>query len=723
MKQNDPGRLAILSTLLLFDLTRPNPTVGDSFEVIPFAPDWHWTDVNAPPPTGTGPRIPARLDQRQDLVRRLDALQYDARATYFYPGLLAAIQDLEQTGGSAYDVRTIVLVTDGVPMSLTREKELQQIKTELSPRLSQHGIRLYILAFGGEADQNRDFFGKIVRAPDGTALGEYFVDPQGHDLLTYMLQIFSGSFGFTADTAHRLPGTSTLDLDAATTPEKVAVVVLCSRAQPPPRLRLSPPTGGAVNAPEGVRSASKPGGGYSLSWVLSPTPGDYGLDSDAIPGSVALLRPTRLTLEILPSPPHRQSERAIAKTPFPLRVRVKSPTGAMGDPGAVDLSLRTLGTRTAGSTGVPDYSWKSDLTAPPPGAGMVTPEGRVYEIVPEWREDAENPERTYAGYLEVEARRGGAVVGSLIAEHAHRVDVHPLLSIAPFPLSSYLAKGAASGALGRRDQACTRFKLTLNAGRLPHPDVPQYPVRAALTSTDPAVLDRELNRAVFTLDGQLLDFASRPSAQPGGWSLGRTLDGKELLGDHELCLRVGKPAAGDPNHPVELSVVFTLQEDPYDDFGVIQPHAVKVQIAPPTFFEKWQIVLLTALALLAVLGVLWYLRDRPDFPKDLHYALIREGSLSPLVAQPMEETTSISRLLGLAAERPVVAPGEDRLLGRVRAIDNELYQFRPTRGMTIEPVGHEETITVRRGLATLAVHRTYRLRSSHGSYLFRLEYR
>ena len=36
MRHNDSGRLAKLSTLLLFDLVRPNPTLGDSFDVTPF---------------------------------------------------------------------------------------------------------------------------------------------------------------------------------------------------------------------------------------------------------------------------------------------------------------------------------------------------------------------------------------------------------------------------------------------------------------------------------------------------------------------------------------------------------------------------------------------------------------------------------------------------------------------------------------------------------------
>ncbi|HET9768579.1 MAG TPA: vWA domain-containing protein, partial [Thermoanaerobaculia bacterium] len=557
MRDNDRGKLAILSTLLLFDLARPNPTLDDSFEVIPFARDWRWEDPQAPPPTGTGPRIVARFDRRAELVARLDALRYDALKTYFYPGLLTAIEELEQTPGGAYDARTIVLVTDGVPEELTRDAELRRIEADLGPRLAKHGIRLYVLAFGDVADRNRDFFGRIVRAPDGGALGEYFVDARGHDLLGYMLQIFSGSFGYTADAAHPLPGTTRFDLDASTTPPRVAVVVLSPRHQPPPSLQLTPPAGGAKNAPEELSSASEPGGSYSLIWVLSPTPGDYVLASDAAPGSVALLRPTRLELEILPAPPHGQADRTIAQAPFPLRVRVKSPAGGLGDPGPVDLSYRTLGSRIANESGAADYAWTSDLAAPPPGPGTRTPAGRVYEIVPSWREDPDAPGHTYAGYLEIEARRGRAVVGSLVADHAHRVDVHPLLSIAPFPLSSYLAKSGSGGALGRRDQACTRFALAVDAGRLPHPETPSYSLRATLVPKDPRAADRELNQAVFTVDGQPLDLAGRPGTPPAPWSLGRALTAKQLLGEHELCLRVGKPRAADAARPLELAVAFT----------------------------------------------------------------------------------------------------------------------------------------------------------------------
>lgn len=720
MRKNDPGRLAILSTLLLHDLAQPNSTLRDSFEVIPFDRDWRWQDPAAAPPVSTQPRIKALFGRRGDFVRALQGLPYDARMTYFYPGLTAALGDLETVSAGAYDVRAIVLVTDGVPESLTRDVELKKIRDELAPRLEQHGIRLYVLAFGGEADKNRDFFDQMVRSPQGTSLGEYFVDPQGTELLSYMLQIFARSFGYSPDAAHKLPGTPALDLEAGTTPEKVAVTVFSGRAQPSPRLHLTAPAGGSPNIPEGVQSAGVAGGSYSLAWVMSPGAGDYGFDSDAIPGTVAVLRPTRLALEILPAPPHRQTERAIAGTPFPLQVLVRSPTGAQGDPGPVDLSFQTLGERRGAA-----HTWEGNLGAPPAGLGTPSARGRVYDIIAEFREDPETPDKTYIGYLDVKAKRGEALVGALTGARAHRVEVHPLLSISPLPLSAY----ASSSALERRQQACTRFAFHLDAGRLPHADRPRYPVRVVIAAANPAVFDRELNQASFTLDGQALEIDGRSGQQPGAWYKGRTLAPPELLGEHEVCVRIGKPTAGDPARPLELAVAATLLEDPYDDFRVIEPFTLKVLVAPPSFLEKWRTLLLVALALLAVLALLWYLRDRPVVPSDLAYAVGREGSNAALQSRPLEPRSAFARLFGWIGESAVIAPGEDRALGRVRPAGAELYQFRPARGVRVEAAdrdgrdGRDEALPLRRGRATLSVHRLYRLRTDRGSYLFRLEYR
>jgi hypothetical protein len=637
--------------------------------------------------------------------------------TYFYPGIAAALQDLEQSGAAASDVRTIVLITDGVPESLTRDAELQRIRNDLAPRIEQQGIRLYVLAFGGEAAGNRAFFSDVVRSSQGASLGDVFIDANGTQLLEYMLQIFSRSFGFSPDIAHPVPGTSTLDLEASTTPERVAVAVLSSLPKAP-SLRLTPPQqGGSVNAPDGVQNGSEPGGSYSLLWALMPGRGRYAFASDAR-GTVAVLRPTRLAIEILPAPPRRQVDRALADTPFPLRVRVYSPTGAQGDPGPVDLSFRVFGERIRqpGST-TTSYAWQSDHT-PPAGGGKVTPQGREYEIVAEFREHPETPDAVYVGHLEVEARRGEAIVGDLTRGRAHRVEVHPLLGISPLPLSAY----ASSQALGRRQEACTYFSFQLSAGRLPHPDQPRYPVRAVLTLSDPSILDHELNQASFTLDGHPLSIEGKPGPQPGAWYTGRTLSPGVLLGRHKLCSRIGKPTRGDAARPLELKLRTTLLDDPYDEFGVIRSFQLKVLVAPPTLWEKWRLFLLATLALLALLTLLWYLRDRPLFPPDLGYAIGREDSSAALGSRPLEHSP-VANFFGWIAESAVVAPGEDRPLGRVRPGAEELFQFRPARGVRLEVPGQDQTVPLRRGLATLAVHRAYRLRTDRGSYLFRMEYR
>ncbi len=717
MKANDPGRMAILSTLLLHDLAAPNTTRGDTFDVIPFDLDWRWLDPAAPPPVSRQRRIAAQTGHRNDFVQAVQALPYQARMTYFYPGIAAALGDLEQKKGGVHDIRAIVLVTDGVPERSTREAELQRIRDELAPRIEQHGIRLYVLAFGAEAAKNQDFFTRMLTSPQGTSLGASLVDPNGTQLLAQMLEIFSRSFGFSPDTAHRIPGTADLDLEAQTTPERVSVAVLTPRAQTPPSLVLSAPPGGTVQNPDGVLNAAVPGGSYSLTWVLQPNTGRYGFASDAAAGTVAVLRPTRLAVDVLPVPPLQQTERALAGNPFPLRIRVRAASGAQGDPGAVDLSFRMCGERVASGTGNASYAWRSDRNAAV-GAGTPTPEGRIFDVDVEFPEDPEKPGAMYAGYLEVEVRRGEAVVGSLDGMYAHRVEVHPPVSIAPLPSTA----SVSSTALGRQDHSCTQFVFQLDGGRLPHPERPLYPVRAVLSVSDPAVLQRELRQASFTLDGLPLEVEGSPATQPSAWFKGRQLAPEELLSQHKLCVQMGKPSEGNPARPVGLTLVTTLMDDPYDEFGVVKPFRLKIPVAPPTLYERWRFMLIPSLLLLGLVAPLWYLRDRPVIPGDLHYSIAAEESSADLAGRTLNEA-STANLLGWVAERSVVAPGENVLLGRVRPVDKELFQFRPASGVRVEALRDDDPTSVRRGLVTLAVRHVYRLITDRGSFLFRMEYR
>ncbi len=726
MKKNDENRLTILATLLFHDLVQPNTTLGDSFEVIPFDKAWSWAKPGDPPPVSQRQRLVAQFGEREAFVKALNQQEYDSKMTYFYPGVRAAIEDLRQTPGGAYDQRVIVLVTDGVPEGPTRDREAELIRDELVPQLTEHGIRLYILAFSEMASKNESFFKPMVKSAGGLSVGEYFVDPNGDKLLANMLEIFARSFGYSPDAAHQIPGVVNLDLEGNTKPERVAVVVLSDQPQSPPALDLKPPPGGAVHNPEGIKNAKEKsrvkdtGASYSLRWVLSPDEGDYGFDTDIVKGSVAVLRPTRLELQILPAPPLSQTERTMAETPFPLRVLVKSPIGKVGDPGAVKLSFRPLGARFKDQeTGLWDYDWIGDIGAPANNQGTVTADGRVFDIVVELEADPESPNDPYGGYLEIEVRRGEAVVGSLLADHAHRIEVHPLLSIVPFPLGDLIANQA----LKRWQEACRPFQLELDAGAMPHADQPdyEYNLRAVLVPEDLLVQERELNEAFFTLDGELLEFeqAVDPS---GAWYEGLKLTEPELLGEHEICVKIGKPTQGDPAQPVVVPLVFTLNETPYDDFRVVRPYDARIRIAPPTLLEKWGTWLLLLLALLSLLAALWYLRDRPNLPGDLCYSLGRDSSAGRLASHRLGEGSLLQRMLGLPVERSVTVEGEDFTLGWVRPIDEELYSLRAAKGARVEELSGDSVPLVR-GRATIEVHRIYRIISDRGAYQFRMEYR
>lgn len=716
MAANDPGRLALLSTALLHDLARPNPSLGDSFEVLPFDQNWVWRSPADPPPETMGTRVLPQPD-RAAFLRHLLGLDYTARMTYFYPGLKQAIEDLEALPRHAHDVRVVVLVTDGLPERHVREHEARLLRERLVPRLEAGGMRLYVLAFGKQAFDHRGFFDQLVVGDGGARLGEVFVDRDGSRMLAHMLQIFSRSFGYAPDVAHQLP-VARLDLEGGTTPERVAAVVLAEGQSKVPSLRLRDPAGGGINAPEGVRGAKVPGAGYAQTWVLSPTAGFYEFDTDVLRGTVAVLRPTKLRLEILPTPPARQALRTMAETPFALRVLVQPPAGATGDPGPVEISFRPNG-RRVGS----EYEWVGDLGAPPAGPGDVRPEGRVYEIEVEFPRQPEPEEEFYGGYLEVEARRGEAVVGSLVGPHAYRLDVYAPLSIVPSPSLGDAVPSASSvpQALAAREQGCARFALDQDSGRLPHPDDPHYPVRSVLDL--PAPTPAPLNEATFTLDGLPLEPADRPRSQPGEWYLGRELSREELLGNHRICVRVGRPKTGNPGQPLSLPVRFTLMESPYDDFGVIRDFAFKVVIRPPGLLERWRSLIALILTPLLVLAGLWYLRGRPDFPDDLRVSLARGGSPDRLQPVELGEGSLLARLFGLVRSRALAVPGEGRRLGWLRPVDDELFKLRPVRGGVVEDPESGDRLPARARQVSLAAHRTYRLRIGEASYWVRLEYR
>jgi hypothetical protein len=708
MQRYDSPCLAKLSALLLYDLALTNSTLGDSFEVLPFHPTQRWNDESDPPPTRTGPRIRADLRDRAALARSLTGLRYDAQMTYFYPGLLESIGELEATPGGASDVRVIVLVTDGMPEPDTRDEEERLIREELAPRLDAASIRLYVLAFGPQAYPNRAFFDRLVQ---GERLGKVFADPDGSGLLENMMQIFSRSFGYVQDPARTLPA-GPLDLADGKAPDRVAVVLFRRDPTPPP-LALRTPQGGAVNMADGIREGRERQASYQMTWVLSPRPGGHPIDATAPGATVAVLRPMPVTLEVLPPKTGSRVLQVMGGKEVRLEVLVRPAAGGAGDPGEVNLTYQTHGERTGG-----EFAWDGDVQAPPAGGDRLVPRGRIYPIFPIFPEPQKG-EAFYVGHLEVTAKRGVRAQASLSGAQAQRVEVYPLVSISPVPAlgDAVPAGSSAVRALGRWERGCARFRLDV-AGRLP--EQKEYSLRAIMAASTPT--KGGLAGASWTLDGLPLEIdGGAPGPYSPEWTRGRALAREDLFGEHEACVQAGKPLAGNPGKPYELPIGLTLVKSPYDAPGVTEPFLLKVLIAPPTWIERWEARLWAVLSLLALLAAFWFLRGRPDLPEDLRAAVGRSDSRVVPMPRPLAESSLAARFLGLVPERPVFSEIGGERLGVMRPVRDGLYRFRPARGVRVEtPEGRP--VEIAGGWADLSVHRTYHLRHGESEHQLRVEF-
>ena len=693
LRKNDPGRLAVLATQLLYDLVDPNPRLPirpDSFEVYPFDGDWpEWSDPAAPPPASTRAPIVAQAqtpEARRAFAQTLAKLPYDGPWTYFYPGLRRALESLGSTPGRQEDIRAIVLVTDGLPEDRTRERE-RELLAGLRRELAESGIRLYVLAFGDLASRNRDFFEDLVQEPDGRSLGRVFVDPDGRGLLPAMLEIFSVGFGYTAIPPRPASAIRGLDLDGGETPTKVAVVALAKGPQPPSLVLRPQP-----NAPGGVVQASQPGASYALQWVLGPRVGDYGFATDNPAATVALLRPVRPLLQIRPGriPPDRemrQAERVMAGARFSLRALIGSPAGTSGRQPDLDLSFRTLGPRT----GPCSFRWSGDKTPPARDSAMRTPEGTTHELWLQLEEDPQDPDRPYGAFVELEAKSGDRTVAALDCERAHELIVFPRIALVPEPREAPMAPTP----LAPLDRGkCVDFALTTDRpDRLAALGPEPYGVKAALTvsepgSPDPA--DTELYGARFYLDNRPLELAGHPLNPPSPWSQGLSLAAGELLGPHRLCLDLGRPRIAETREDLGLELRLKLVHPAYEDFETVAPFRVRMTILAPTAVPvDWRALApLVGVLILLPLGLRWAEPPRA-LPPDLGYALWPADSApAPRMArtpplQPLPPPGLLARLLGRSPPRPIPDPLSQEALAWIGPRGPGLMALAPGAGVRL----------------------------------------
>ena len=719
METNDPGHLAILATVLLYDLAALEVEQDDSFKVLPFDPAWTsgtWSDPQAPPPSRLSFRPGADRLQFVNRFRSRYASGYDGQQTYYYPGVAASVAELERSPGDAQEIRHIVLITDGVPIHLDWERDL--FSRDLVPRMIAAGIRFDILAVGTEATDQSAVMESLLQGPEGP-IGQVFPDRDGKQMLETMIKIFSNSFGYVPAA---VTGQIAFDLENDQAPDRVAVVAY-STSPSPPVISLTAPPGASVNTRSFPLEGREMGGSYSLQWVLRPEAGDYRLDNPvsglgAPPFQLAVLRPARLEIEVLPP---GETHWALVGTERRIRVLVKPPAGHPGDPGRVDLAFRTVGRRRADpATGEPDFAWRGHNWLPPvDNKGTVVPEGRVFELPVTFAHEVETGADSYLGHLEIEVRRRRAVVAALTGADAHPITVYGALALQPAPpRADAVLAGGATTVLGRQQVGCADFALDLAKGQLPHRDDPRYTVRARLGPK--VALAGPFHGARFTLDGLPLDPADASGSE---WSRGRELQDHELFDAHQACVELDRPMAGDDHKPFEVPIVLTLIETPYDEAEAIAPFVLRVRVPPPSFIDKWGSATLIGLYVLALIASGFYLYGRPVLPGDLQVAIGHLDAAAGLTPRPLGSSSHLRRWLGLVEARPLHADGDQTPLGWIRPVRDELHELRLARGVEIDTEPPGGKIRRRGRKVRLAAHRTYRLQAPRTTYLVRMEYR
>lgn len=736
---NDPKRLAVLATMLLYDLVdpnpqRPQPQDRDSFVVLPFKADWApWTDPGQAPPTGTGTPIRATAQDagaRADFLRKLqpDTLPYNGQWTYFSPVLRAALDSLVAESNSAEDRRIIVLVTDGLPEDPVKSREAALLQ-DLRGQLLSKKVELYVIAFGRIANRERAFFDALFPGQDDRRdrldpLGGLFVDQNGQTLVLNMARIFSRSFGYTVDA--NIPGgrSRPLDLDGGVTPPKVAVVAL-RREGPAPSQAITP----QVNAPRGLLSARTEGAAYSVQMIEGVQPGQpYRLNTDTDGADVAILRQVRPELGVLPGfvehPDGRQAmtqvSQVVAETPFVLRVLARSPTGTEGGQANLDIAFRNHGPRKAGCA----YEWSENFAGANQGSRQRFGAGVTYEIRMTFPRNRADPGKVYRGFIDVIANYNGRMVGELACEHAHPVDVYPKIAIRPVPANGLLNPST----LRKAQRGCVRFDLKMEDAELPKLSVLGSPLRlrAQAKPSDPGLPEGALAGATFSLDGEAIGYPGDNTP----WYAGRALSQGALLGPHEFCVQAGDPHITESTPDFGLTLDLRLDHTPYDDFRVIEPFEAKLRVtspytAPQHFtWDAWWALLLP---LLLALAALRWLAARLALPGDLGYRLSTEppdGDTGGAEAPPLQRLAAPGwwqRLLGVNPLRALRDHAGDRIVGWIKPLDQALFGLKPALGIGVRERGGG-AVDLDRGLAQIKVHEDYVLHGNDGRWRLQIGY-
>jgi hypothetical protein len=722
LHQNDPSGLVKLSTELLFDLALKELDKNDTFKVASFDTGWKKTD------------LPRTLDNRfttkpgweasevSAFHRKMRSLEYKAPWTYFSPCIQWAMDDL-QSSGTLKDNRVIVLITDGKPDPHAIEADQKRL-AELRRSLHDNNIRVFVLAFGPEV--NQDWFNEAFQfnSKEGP-VGEAFAGGDANHLLTDMLQIFSRSFGFSKETI-KDPSRPKIDVAKNLTLLRAVVVALYQDKAGLPDFRLSAPPGKSMGPDEkGTESAEhdpqydkrkawRPVS-YAFQWLQPPEKGEYGFDTHGMaPAEVAVLRPVRVQSTIRPYGANSMDV-VMAGKPAPMEVLVSPGPGTAGDPGkdiTVRFYLKYLSQDDRGENSGKVY-------LPDQGEGRPTPEGRVFVIRPEFIKNPRDapPGQPYQAFIDVEVTQYDTPVhrmGALM----HKVEVYPYLSVGvnPNPATAITKDGKDQIQSGK--QGCAEIRLSDDTQSL---KAERYTLAARIDNLPPN--SGAWRGAKFYFDSDELGDSGRNTT----WQSIETWKVSELTGKpHKFCVAAGVPAWQDLGR--QLNVHFGLWHDGADSnerqLNVVEDLAVTASIAAPDFWQTWGPWLILLLTMLMMYLLFLLLRSRQTLAPDLGVSLASGGG--NLMPATLGVKSPLSSWLGFPEEKLVLSLAGDRELGTVRSVRDELFAFAPNQGfrnVSVQSNGSWLPLEASGdGSYLVSAGKIYRAGIGGDLYSFRLEY-
>lgn len=736
----DPDKLSVLSALMFFDLIRNeqlNISKGDTFKVLPFDHDyttgqklrgsqefrkastansyWNQSD-NLPRPKSRANLISFTRTMerdanngRQEFFESIKSLPRDSRATYFYPGLIRLIEDIknESNGPSSdLDIKTIILVTDGIADGNADKTTYSEIAEELAI----NNIDLIILGFGkahqylNELRPLTTFNGKktgLVQSTDDT-----------NQVMQVMMELFAQNYHYSYGNKIVSPGgTIKLSKQAQKT---ITVATHIGQNQIKYELESA---GRSTSSSDQIRATNVKADGtnrISASYqmrehdsiknahytanirtrnisqlnisVLKPASFDIKLTDPSTDSSGIEITKVIAGLNYLPA--YIYSDALLGGTPendFILEYHGRYETN--GEQVLMKPSIDTATFNEDKTNAIHKL-----VTQNPAASKLANRLGKLFEIPP-----FEDRGIYYEAKLDTFIRHVRSSPNRPSAMHkVHSLNVYPNINIQPSePLiigkNRVLEEGetGCSKPIELRDQN-NNLERVLGSVATTN-GIFSIPLYAYLSTSNPNLLDINtgqssglINKAIFKLNGKKIGFGLQDAARFSSKDLDtitKLLTGPDENG-YQLCIKMGIPTSASTIDSAttinDLSLQFVIGIDPYSHIesysnnvaeAPIKPADISLRVAP-SIWSPWSFA---AFLLFPITGV-WFLRYVPTLEQDLRFNLSKdENSISEL--STFESAKPLQIILRLRAKHAMLDPESGKQIGTLRPTKLGLYEI------------------------------------------------